>query len=49
MDLNQKQMTALQIEHVEHLEGIRSMLTRLDEAGGRLRRFRIGGGVSLSA
>ena len=34
MDLNQKLMTAFQIEHVEHLEGIRSMLSRLEQGSG---------------
>src|ERR1700690_647721 len=30
MDLNQKLLSAFQIEHVEHLEGIRSALARLE-------------------
>ena len=33
MDLNQKLLTAFQIEHVEHLEAIRTMLARLEQSG----------------
>lgn len=34
MDLNQKLLNAFQIEHLEHLEGIRSALVRVEKASG---------------
>ena len=33
MDINQKLLAAFQVEHIEHLEGIRACLARWDRAG----------------